>query len=58
MMSYLGNHHWDSRKENKSCGMKRGKKTEIGGDGCDVKKVFLVALAESVQCGCWLTEGF
>lgn len=36
MMSYLGNHHRDSRKENKSYSMKREEKTEIEGDGCDV----------------------
>ncbi|CAB1421204.1 unnamed protein product [Pleuronectes platessa] len=28
------------QKENKSCSMKRGGKTEIGGDGCDVKECF------------------
>lgn len=38
MMSYLGN-HWDSRRENKSCSMKRGEKTQIGGDICNVKEV-------------------
>lgn len=55
MMSYLGNHHWDSRKENKSYSIKRGEKTVIGGDGCDV---FLGAPAESVQCGCLLAGFF
>ncbi len=40
MMSYLGNRHWDSRKENKSCSIERGEKTEIGGDGCDVEECF------------------
>lgn len=48
MMSYLGNYHWDSRKENNSRSMKTWEKTEIGGDGCNV---FLGVLAESVQCG-------
>lgn len=44
MMSYLGNHHWDSGRGNNGWSMKRGEKRDIGSDGSDGKECFWAPL--------------